>query len=393
MKLINRTLEHTITRLLEHFPVVGILGSRQVGKTTLAKEVIRKSERDFLYLDLERPGDIGKLNNAEFYLRQNENTCIVLDEVQRKPELFSLLRSLVDEKRKPGRFLLLGAASPGIVKDASESLAGRIAYKELRGLNLLEVSPETNGEMIKHWIRGGYPNAFLEDERFIRKTWHRNFIRTYTERDLPALGLRTESTVMRNFLMMISHLHGEFGNYGNLSDSLGLSRPTVQKYINFFSESFIIRILPPYAINIKKRLVKSPRIYFNDTGLLHSLLDIDDFDALQGHPKLGKSWEGYVIEQIYQILEDHFEFYFYRTHHGAEIDLVLAKGGRPKVSIEIKYSGASSISKGFYVAIKDLGTENNFVITAGANDYQMTHGLRVCDLYTFLKKYTPKLVN
>lgn len=391
MKFIDRILQKDITELLEHFPVVGILGSRQTGKTTLAQEIIKTSDVDFLYLDLELPTDLAKLNNAEFYLRNNQDKCIVLDEVQRKPELFAVIRSLVDQNRISGRFLLLGSASPGIIKGASESLAGRIVYKELSGFNLVEVSNGHDDMLVQHWVRGGYPNAFLQDKIHIRNIWHQNFLRTYTERDLPALGLRTEPTTMRNFLSMLAHLHGEQCKYDDLSKSLGLSVPTVKKYINFFSESFILRILPPYFRNIKKRLVKTPRVFFKDSGLLHNLLDLDNFDDLQGHPKLGKSWEGYVIEQICQLLDDRYEFFFYRTHHGAEVDLVLVKGGVPKVAIEVKYDNTPNIPRGFYQCIDDLQTSQNFVITATGDDYLASDHIRVCSLYHFLTVHLPKL--
>jgi len=391
MELVDRILEKDILELLDHFPVVSILGSRQTGKTTLAKELMRNSKRDFLYLDLEFPDDLAKLNNASIYLKNYQDKCVVLDEVQRKPEIFALLRSLVDQNRVPGRFLLLGSASPSIIKGASESLAGRIAYKELHGFNLLETSPKDDDDVIKHWVRGGYPNAYLQDNVKIRLLWQQNFIRTYTERDLPALGLRSDSTTMQNFLSMLAHLHGEPCKYDVLADSLGLNKLTVKKYINFFSESFIIRILHPYFINIKKRLVRTPRVFFKDSGLLHSLLDIDTFDDLQGHPKLGKSWEGYVIEQICQLVEDSYQSYFYRSHQGAEIDLVLAKGGKPKVAIEVKYSSSTKMSRGFYTAIEDLKTKSNFVITLNGDDYEAAENVRLCSLFTFLTKYVQTL--
>ncbi|MEN0047333.1 MAG: ATP-binding protein [Bacteroidota bacterium] len=392
MKLIDRFLEQRITKLLAHFPVVGILGSRQVGKTTLAQEIIRKNEKAFLYLDLERPNDLAKLSNAEFYLNSHQDKCIVLDEIQRKPELFALLRSLVDQKRIAGRFLILGSASPTIIKGASESLAGRIAYKELHGFNLLEITTKKDANtMIKHWVRGGYPNAYLQDDLEIRDLWHQNFIRTYTERDLPALGLRADAITMRNFLLMLANIHANLCQYETLSKSLSLTKPTIQKYINFFSESFIIRILPPYFMNIKKRLVKSPKIYFRDSGLLHSILGIQDFDELQGNPKLGASWEGYIIEQICQKLESKYECYFYRTHQGAEVDLVLTKGGKPKIAIELKYNDTPSVSRGFYNSIKDLQTDQNFVITPNSDDYHIAENIILTDLHTFLSKYVPQL--
>ena len=287
---------------------------------------------------------------------RKKKKCIIIDEVQRMPNLFSILRSLVDQDRRPGRFLLLGSASPTIIRGASETLAGRIAYIELHPFNLLEIvaSNQSDNPLIKHWLRGGYPDAYLQDDDEIREIWFQNFIRTYIERDLPALGLRAEPTNLRNFLVMLAHSQGDLVNYQTLSKSLGMSIPTVKKYINFFSESFIIRILKPYAKNLKKRIVKSPRIYIKDSGLLHTLLGIHTFDDLQGHPKLGKSWEGYVIEQVCQVTEGKFDPYFYRTHQGSEIDLVLEKAGQPQISIEVKYDDKPKVAKGFHIAVDDL---------------------------------------
>ncbi len=323
--------------------------------------------------------------------KHSKDKCIVLDEVQRKPELFALLRSLVDQDRVAGRFVLLGSASPTIIKGISESLAGRIVNKELHGFNLLEISDKNDENLIKHWVRGGYPNSYLNDNVKIRTLWHQNFIRTYTERDLPALGLQADPTTMRNFLIMLAHLNGEPCKYDVLAESLTLSVPTVKKYINYFSESFIVSILPPWFMNIKKRLVRTHRVFFKDSGLLHALLNIDEFEDLQGHPKLGKAWEGYVIEQICQLVDERYQAYFYRTHQGAEIDLVLVKGGRPKVSIEVKYGSNPSIPKGFYIATEDLGTKSNFVITMNGEDYEAAENIRTCSLYKFLTTYLPDL--
>lgn len=391
MKIIERFLKEDILELLDHFPIVGILGSRQAGKTTLAKNIIKNNPQGFLYLDLELPSDLEKLDQPEFYLDKNRDKCIVLDEVQRKPELFALLRSLVDQNRVPGRFVLLGSASPAIVKGVSESLAGRIINKELHGFNLLEISGNGDIDLVEHWVRGGYPSAYLNSNTKIRALWHQSFIQTYTERDLPALGLQADPTTMRRFLTMLAHIHGEPCKYDAIAESLTLSVPTVKKYINYFSESFIVRILPPWYMNIRKRLVRSHRIFFKDSGLLHALLNIDEFDDLHGHPKLGKSWEGYVIEQICQLIDDRYQAYFYRTHQGAEIDLVLVKGGSPQVSIEVKYGGNPSIPKGFYIATEDLGTQSNFVITMNGEDYLASEQIRTCNLYTFLTIYLPNL--
>ena len=227
MKIIDRFLKDDILLFLEHFPVVGILGSRQAGKTTLAKDIIKRNPKDFLYLDLELPSDLERLVKPEFFLNKHKDKCIVLDEVQRKPELFALLRSLVDQNRVPGRFILLGSASPTIIKGVSESLAGRIINKELHGFNLLEISDTGDENLIEHWVRGGYPSAYLNDNVKIRTLWHQNFIQTYTERDLPSFGLQADPTTMRRFLTMLAHLHGEPCKYDALAEALTLSVPTV----------------------------------------------------------------------------------------------------------------------------------------------------------------------
>ncbi len=379
--MIHRWITKEITELLSHFPVVGIIGPRQVGKTTLAKQL--KSSNEILYLDLEFPPDIAKLENAILFFENNLDKCIILDEVQRKPELFPLLRALVDRKRTPGRFILLGSASPDLIRDGSESLAGRIAYTELATFNLIEV-----GFNYKDlWLKGGFPDAFLAPSEELRSAWHNNFIKTYIERDLPLLGLKASPIILNNFITMIAHTHGNLWNSTNVGKSLELSSPTIKHYLDFLSNAFLLTILKPYSKNIKKSIVKSPKVYIRDTGILHYLLRINDFNVLHGHPVLGFSWEGFVIEQVKQLCMDEYDLFFYRTHKGAECDLVLTTAGIPKISVEIKYTSSPKISKGFLNSIKDLGTPTNYIVTPQSDNYKIAENVEVINFETFIKRH------
>lgn len=374
-----------LVETFQYFPVLGIVGPRQVGKTTLAKFLATKIEREVLYVDLENPSDTAKLTDPVLFFENNKEKCVILDEIQREPSLFPILRSMVDAHRVPGRFLLLGSASPDLIRDSSESLAGRIAYEELAPFNLLEVNSLKKYQ--EHWVSGGYPSAFLAPNNSIRKKWLLNFIQTYVERDLPLLGLNISGVVIKKLWTMIAHMNGNVLNMSNLAKSLELSSPTIKRYLNFLEQAFLIRQLEPYAVNIKKRLVKSPKVYIRDTGILHYLVGIDSFETLSSHPLLGNSWEGYVIEQVCQRLGDDLEPYFYRTHEGAECDLVLTKNGIPTYGIEVKYTSSPKLSKGLKQSFTDLGTTHNFIITPESDDYFIAEGIRVCNLEVFLNEY------
>ncbi len=382
--MIKRKIEEKLLKALGFFPVVGIIGPRQVGKTTLAKELQKSVSKESIYIDMENPRDIVKLEDPNLFFEKNKDKCIFLDEIQLMPELFSLLRSMVDLRRIPGRFVLLGSASPVLIRKSSETLAGRIAYMELTGFNLTELFGEATEKL---WFRGGFPDAYLAPDNVLWKQWIENFIHTYIERDLPMLGLLVSARVLRSFWTMIAHSNGTVLNYSNLSRSLELSTATIKKYLDFLENAFLIRQLAPYFPNVKKRLVKSPKIYIRDTGILHSLLNIENEDELTGHPIKGSSWEGFVVEQVLQLSGNDYQPFFYRSHQGAECDLVLLKSGKPVFAIEIKYSSAPKLTKGNNEAFKDIGARYNFVVTPDTDDYQISNNIRVCSLRIFLEKY------
>ncbi|MCF8465279.1 MAG: ATP-binding protein [Flavobacteriales bacterium] len=378
--------------LLGFFPVVAIVGPRQVGKTTLAKDLLTRMGREAVYLDLENPEDEAKLTDPVLFFKTNIDRCVVLDEIQRMPQLFPILRSMVDIQRQPARFLLLGSATPDLIRNSSESLAGRISYRELTPFNLTEVDHETRDDMLRHWFRGGFPDAYLAPTDRMTVQWHTSFIQTYVERDLPMLGLDIDRTMIRKLWTMVAHIHGNVLNMSNLGRSLGVTSVTVKKYLAFLEGAFLIRQLQPWYVNLGKRLVKAPKIYVRDTGALHRLLGIASTEALQMHPSLGASWEGYAIEQIIQLLPDDMEPYFYRTHEGAECDLVLIRSGQPVASIEVKYTSAPRTTKGITQSFTDLGTAQNFIITPDTDNYQLTENVRVSKLSEFLTDHLPLIV-
>jgi uncharacterized protein len=387
--MVERLLFENIIKSLSVFPVTGIIGPRQVGKTTLTKHVISKIMKESVYLDLESPLDQNKLSDPELYLNNHTNECIVLDEIQRIPDLFPVLRSIIDKDVKPGRFIILGSASPKLIRDSSETLAGRIVYNELTPFNLLEI--ENSHNIIMHWFLGGFPNSLLKQEISDSILWLDAFIMTYIERDLPILGLNVSSSILRRFWIMLAHWHGNILNSSNLSKSLGVSSPTVNRYIDFLENAFIINKLYPFSINIKKRLVKSPKIYIRDSGILHRLLSIKSFEDLQSNPIIGSSFEGYVIEQIRQVLSKDLDMYFYRTHNGCECDLVIVKSNKVIATAEIKYSSSPKLSKGYMSSIEDLKCTNNFIIIYDEVEYPIRKDIIVCGVKVFLKKFIDKI--
>jgi len=377
--MINRYLEKKIIYSLKHFPIVGILGSRQVGKTTLVKK-IAKSINNSIYLDLELPSDISKLDEPEIFLNEYKNSLVILDEIQRLPELFPLLRALVDRSKKKGKFLILGSASPDLMKRSSESLAGRIIYHTLTPFNLFEIG--SNVEKInKLWLRGGYPLSFLAANNKLSFEWRESFIQTFLERDIPQFGIRVPSIQLRRFWIMLSHSHGQIFNASKIANSLDITAPTVKHYLDILTDTFIVRQLPPFYSNVKKRLVKSSKIYIKDSGLLHALLNITYKEDLFSNPIIGHSWESFVIENIINQLEPPVIPYFYRTNAGAEIDLVLTKANIPYVSIEVKHSLSPKVSKSFRNAINDLNSKNNFIIYPGKETYSISKNVKALSVY------------
>jgi uncharacterized protein len=366
--MIKRRIEKEITESLKYFPAIGLIGPRQSGKTTLAKLIAEKTDFPVVYLDLENPQDFEKLERAQLYLEQYKKHLVILDEVQRRPELFPLLRSVIDEDRRPGRFMILGSASPTLKRQSSESLAGRIAYHELSPFTLDEVGA-TDANMNKLWLRGGYPQSFLADSDKVSAMWMQNFIMTHLERDLPALGVRVPSTTLLRVWTMAAHCNGQLWNAVKLGDSLGVDSKTTRRYLDILEDTFMVRQLQPYFANIKKRLVKSPKVYIRDTGLLHTLLKIFSFDDLMANPALGSSWESFCIEQIISLKPSSYEVYFYRTQAGAEIDLVFTKGLKVEIAVEVKYSSVPKMTKSSACAIEEIKPKKTWVVYPGKESY------------------------
>ena len=381
-QMITRLFQTQVEETLQWSPSVAILGPRQVGKTTLARTIANK-KKDSVYLDLENPQDLLKMEDSFTYLGSMEQKCVVIDEVQLRPELFAQLRPLIDANRVPGRFILLGSASPTLVKGVSESLAGRIAYMELTGIGLTELP--AGREYISNWFRGGFPTALLAASDVESREWLDALVRSYVERDLAHLfGTELAPSILRNFWTMLAHVNGNIWNAETFARSLGVSAPTIVRYLTFLEGGYLVRRLAPWFVNAKKRLIKSPKVYIRDSGILHRLLNISDYDTLRGHPAIGASWEGYVVEQVLQRLPSGFEPYFYRTQAGAECDLVLVQGITPIACIEIKLTNSPSVSKGFMSCLQDLEPRFKFIITPDSDVYSTRDGIVVTNLIHFV---------
>ncbi|MET7255607.1 ATP-binding protein [Dyadobacter fermentans] len=382
--MIDRAIEGSVLRSLNFFPVVGILGPRQVGKTTLARKLIDKLSKPAIYYDLELVEDFETLSqNTTWVLENNIDKTIVIDEVQRHLPLFPQLRALIDRKREAARFILLGSASPNFLQQGSESLAGRIAYHELSPI----LKSEAESAFIPqptHWHRGGFPDALLAPDSGYWYQWQQNFIKTYVEQDLSAMGISTTIPLLNNFLRMISHLHGSLLNYSTLSNSLGMANATVKRYVEILEQAYLIRRLEPWFVNVSKRIVKSPKIYICDSGNLHFLSNIRHYEDLITHPIAGASWEGYVIEQIIPLLDPAIRPYFYRTSNGAEMDLVLVDGITPVVSIEIKLSLTPALKRGSTESVADLKTINNYVVTPNGGNVAVRPQWVHCNIHELI---------
>lgn len=366
--MIKRHLHEQLVSSLSKFPAVALLGPRQVGKTTLAKMIREETLPPPVYLDLELPSDLARLQEPELYLGQFNDRLVIIDEVQRLPELFPLLRALIDQRRNPGRFLILGSASPQLIRNASETLAGRMLYLELPPLTLTEVGSE---HLRKLWLRGGFPDSFLADGDADSLLWREAFISTYLERDIPQLGIRIPSTQLRRFWTMLAHCHGSLWNSSCIASSMGVSAPTVRHYLDILEDTFIARQLPPYFANIGKRTVKAPKVYLRDTGILHALSGIATFDALHAHPLVGHSWEGFIIEQILRLKPNSWQGFFFRTSAGAEIDLLLLDEKGESVAVEVKYTLSPKPMRGFRQAYADLRCRRGYVVYPGEEEYPL----------------------
>ena len=381
MVIIERYLKKYLIENLQEFPAVAILGPRQCGKSTLAKMVLQ-GMKDVVYLDLEKPSDRLKISDPEIFFETNRNKLICLDEIQRLPEIFQVIRSEIDINRKAGRFLILGSASKDLVRQSSESLAGRIIYLNLTPFLFQEIYPEQSFQ--KYWLRGGFPSSFLATSDKASFTWRNSFIQTFLERDIPQLGFSIPAETIRRLWQMLAHQHGQLLNLSSLGNSLGLSHTTIRNYIDLLSETFMVRVLQPYNKNIKKRLVKTPRIYLRDHGILHSLLQLGSFDQLLGHPVFGSSWEGLVIENLIAVSPG-WEYFFYRTSAGAEIDLVL-KFGNKILAIECKATKSPQPTRGFWNALDDIQPSETWIVAPVEEGFPLKRNIWVLPPEQTIKK-------
>jgi len=357
--MIPRDLEAAVRASLRRFPVVALVGARQVGKTTLARRILQRIRGRAVFLDLERPSDLAKIAEPELYLEPLAHKLVVFDEVQRAPALFPVLRALVDAHRRPGRFLILGSASPDLLRQSAESLAGRVVYHELAPFSLHEVGSASAARL---WLRGGFPASYLAPSESASLAWREAFIATHLERDLPQLGFRVPPANLRRFWLMLAHSHGQLWNASKIGASLGLTAPTMRHYLDILAATFMVRELPPFHANLKKRLVKTAKVYIRDTGILHGLLGLKTQDELLAHPVCGASWEGWAIEQILALAPARARSSFYRTAAGAEVDLVVEQPGKRMLGFEIKRSVEPRPSKGLLAAMEDLGLGKVYVV-------------------------------
>ncbi|SNS04383.1 hypothetical protein SAMN06295967_102215 [Belliella buryatensis] len=388
----KRDLENKLKHALISMPVTVILGPRQVGKTTLALELSRESiDKPIHYLDLELDSDLAKLDDAESYLRRFENQLLIIDEVQRKPELFKTLRGLIDIRKrageKVGHFLLLGSASKDLLQQSSETLAGRIRYLELTPFTAWELYQDDSlgFNFEKLWFRGGFPDSYLAKSDSNSWDWRYDFITTYVEKDIPLFGPQVPAARMKRFWTMLAHYHGQQAVLSEIGKSLEVSHTTIRTYLDTLQDFFMIRQLQPWSGNTKKRLVKSPKVYIRDSELLHSLLNISNFDQLLGNPVVGSSWEGFVIENILNQLPSTWKASYYRSSNKNEIDLVLEGPEDAVWAIEIKKSLAPSISSGFQTAAEDIKAKKKFVVYSGTDQFPIKGGTEVIGLIAFLK--------
>lgn len=374
-----------LVSLLKRHPVVGIIGARQVGKTTLARSLSDQIRSASFYFDLENPEDLARLADPMLALKGLKG-LVVIDEIQRLPGLFPILRVLVDRPKASARFLVLGSASPELLRQGSESLAGRIIYHELGGFSLDDVGIKN---YFRLWLRGGFPRSYLASSDTMSEEWRRGFIQTFLERDLPQLGITIRSTTMHRFWSMLSHYHGQIWNASEFGRSFGVADTTVRSYLDLLSSALVVRQLLPWHENISKRQVKSPKVYIADSGLLHTLLGIKTRSDLERHPKVGASWEGFVIEQIIRWMgfrkEDCF---FWATHAGAELDLLVVRG-KDKLGFEVKLTSSPRVTPSMRSALSDLKLQRLYVIHSGEETFQLERNIYAVALPQLLKDLSP----
>lgn len=377
--MIDRRLQAQLRSLLAEYPAVVLLGPRQVGKTTLALEIAEMM--DSVYLDLESTADRAKLSDVELYLRDHEDRLVIFDEVHRVPDLFRSLRGLIDRGRRKGkragRFLLLGSASMDLLRQSGETLAGRVAYLELNPFDVLEVDASARDKL---WVRGGFPDSFLASNDGRSLAWRENFIRTYLERDVPQLGPRIPAETLRRFWVMLAHTQGGLLNAATLARGLGVDGKTVAKYLDLMVDLLLVRRLRPWHKNIGKRLVKSPKVYVRDSGITHALLGLGDKEEILGHPVVGPSWEGFVIENLLSVAPERADAGFYRASGGAEIDLVLTFPGQRVWAIEIKRSLDPKPARGFHSGCKDVKPDARFVVYPGDERFSISRNIEAINV-------------
>ncbi|MFW5883610.1 MAG: ATP-binding protein, partial [Verrucomicrobiota bacterium] len=380
--MISRRIREKVAKALNRQAAVALLGPRQVGKTTLARSI--EDADAAIYLDLEWPEDRQKLADPAFFLSRYEDKLVILDEIHRVPEIFQPMRRIIDEGRRHGkgigRFLILGSASIDLLKQSGESLAGRIEYIELNPLDCLEIDGGKDA-LTQLWVRGGFPDSYLAASDEDSMVYRLNFIRTYLERDVPQFGPRIPAETLGRLWTMVAHSQGGLLNAAELGRSLSITGKTINSYLDLLCDLLLLRRLPPYFANTRKRLVKSPKVYVRDSGLLHALLGIGDFEKLAGHPVIGSSWEGFAIENMLAAAPDSTRASFYRTSAGAEVDLVLELPGQPKPwVIEIKQGSVPKPSRGFHESIQDLNPERAFILYGGEDHYPINDAVEAIGL-------------
>ena len=370
------------TRLLDS-PIVALLGPRQVGKTTLARMYSRQHQdnppQSIHVFDLESPADQARLSNPELTLSPLKG-LIILDEIQRMPELFPLLRVLADRIDAPARFIILGSAEPSLLRKTSETLAGRVSFIDVSGFSLYETGFAHYADL---WWRGGFPRAYLARSDRAARQWHEDFFRTFLEQDIPQLGIRIPSSTLRRFWTMLAHFHGQTLNLAEIARSLGSSEPTARRYLDILTGTYMVRQLPPWFENLKKRQVKAPKVYIRDSGILHALLGVMSAEAMQSHPKLGASWEGFAIEQILHITGES-DAYFWATHSGAELDLLIFHQGK-RLGVEFKYSERPKTTKSMHIALEDLKLDHLYTVHPGKHSFPLTDKITATPLEPLLE--------
>ena len=385
--MISRILLSEIEHSLKSIPSVAIIGPRQVGKTTLAIEATKNIAS--IYLDLENNQDRLKVEDITIFHNSNKNKLLVLDEVQQLPNIFKQIRGIIDKERRVGNrtglFIFLGSASIDLLQQSSESLAGRISYKELFPINTMEFSNNDFEKTSQLWVRGGFPESLLSENDSDSFIWRKDFISTYLQRDIPQLGPRIPAQTLERFWTMLAHNQGQIFNASQISRSLDVSHTTAIRYLDLMIDLLLVRRLQPYTFNVAKRLVKSPKVYVRDSGICHALLNIGNYNTLMGHPILGFSWECFVIENLLSVAPSNAQPYFYRTAKGAEIDLILEFNAKDLWAIEIKHSTAPRISKGFYAACEDLKPNKKFVVYSGRDTFVIKEDITVITLYDLMK--------